>query len=71
MAHRFDIILDGRIQTYTRFEDIPGAFEHLVAFLPEIPPGPHTHEQHVEIEAWHDKFNQLMGRTNAARSQIG
>jgi hypothetical protein len=70
MAHRFDIIIDGALQTYTRFEDIPATFEHLVAFVPEIPPGPHTHAQHEEIDGWQDKFNQLMGRARASSSQI-
>lgn len=71
MAHRFDIIVDGKIQTYTRIEDIPATFEHLVAFLPEIPPGPHTTEQHAEIDGWQEKFNQLLGRARASSSQIG
>lgn len=67
MPHRFDIIFKGKIQTYTEFEDIPAEFEHLVAFLPEIPPPPHTTEQHAEIDSWQDKFNQLMGRAYASR----
>lgn len=67
MPHRFDIILNGKIQSYTEFESIPDEFEHLVAFLPEIPPPPHTAEQHAEIDTWQDKFNQLMRRANASR----
>ena len=67
MPQRFDIIFKGKIQTYTEFEDMPAEFEHLVAFLPEIPPPPHTTEQHAEIDSWQDKFNQLMGRAYASR----
>ena len=45
---------------YDRYEDIPDDFDHVIEFLPEIPPGPHTDGQHEEIDSWHDKFLRLM-----------
>ena len=45
---------------YDRYEDIPDDFDHVIVFLPEIPPGPHTDRQHEEIDSWHDKFLKLM-----------
>ena len=62
MAHKFKIILDGELKTYENYEDIPEKFDNLVAFLPEIPPGPHTDEQHEEIDLWMVKFAELMKR---------
>jgi hypothetical protein len=62
MAHRFDVIVDGKLVTFTKFEDIPTQIDMLIAFVPEIPPEPHSKEQHDEIDAWVDKFNEVMER---------
>lgn len=60
MAHEFVILRNGILETYNKYEDIPEDFEHVIKFLPEIPPGPHTHEQHEEIEIWNDRLQKLM-----------
>ena len=61
MAHEF-VILDenDKLQTYTRWEDIPPTFKNVIKFLPEFPEGPHTAEDHAEIEKWNGKL-QLLG----------
>ena len=41
-------------------KDIPDDLDHVIEFLPEIPPGPHTSEEHDEIEQWHNQFLKLM-----------
>jgi hypothetical protein len=62
MAHKFTVLIDDKIYDYDKYEDIPMEFDNLIAFFPEIPPGPHTDEQHEEIEGWFDKFAELMKR---------
>jgi hypothetical protein len=62
MSHRFDILLDGKLMSYDNYDDIPESFDNVVAFLPDIPPGPHTDEQHEEIKGWSLKFAELMKR---------
>ena len=62
MAHEFVILRNGILETYDKYEDIPQTFDNVIKFLPEIPPGPHTHEQHEEIDAWGDKLKELMKR---------
>lgn len=62
MAHKFTILLDGKLINYDRYEDIPLEFDNLIEFLPEIPPGPHTDEQHEEIDQWMNRFAELMKR---------
>lgn len=62
MAHEFVILRNGIIETYDKYEDIPESFDNVIKFLPEIPDGPHTHEQHEEIDAWNDKLKELMKR---------
>ena len=62
MAHRFVILNNGILETFTKYEDIPLKFDNLIEFLPEVPEGPHTHEQHEEIDEWNDKLKELMKR---------
>ena len=55
------MIMRGNILAeYDLYENIPDDFDHVIEFLPEIPSGPHTQEQHEEIDSWHDKFLRLM-----------
>lgn len=69
MAHEFVVKRNGVLETYTQYEDIPNEFDHIIKFLPEIPPEPHTEEQHEEIESWNEKLQALMeierGRSNS------
>lgn len=69
MPHRFRVMVKGQIVTFQRFEDIPQDIEHVIEFAPDIPPPPHTDQEHAEIETWHSKFKQLMEREHASSSQ--
>ena len=62
MAHEFVVLRNGILETYNKYEDIPEDFENLVKFLPEIPPGPHTKEQHEEMDSWNEKLRILLER---------
>jgi hypothetical protein len=53
-------MINGELFTYNRYEDIPDKFDHVIEFVPEIPNGPHTEEQHEEIEKWNDKLQLLV-----------
>lgn len=71
MTHKFVILRNSVLETYNRYEDIPGDFDHVIEFAPSIPDGPHTDEQHEEIDSWNDKLQQLLRieRENASRNQ--
>ena len=60
MPHVFKILRNGRIEEYHNYDHIPLDFDNVIAFLPEIPPAPHTEEQHEEIERWNEKLQKLM-----------
>ena len=62
MAHQFAILIDGKVQVFDNYDDIPETFENVIRFEPEVPPEPHTEEQHKEIEQWNDKLQQLLKR---------
>jgi hypothetical protein len=69
MPHRFVIMISGQLQEFYRYEDIPESFDHVIEFCPAIPPGPHTQEQHDEIDAWVSKFERLMEIERASSSK--
>jgi len=59
------------IEVYDCYDDIPDDLDHVIEFLPEIPPEPHTQQQHKEIDAWLGLFNTLMEKAYATSSEIG
>ena len=60
MGHRFVIMKGTELFVYDQYKDIPDDLDHVIEFLPEISPGPHTSEEHDEIEQWHSRFLKLM-----------
>lgn len=69
MPHEFILKINGKLETYTNYEDIPEHFDHVIKFAPEIPDGPHTHDEHDEISLWNDRLQKLMERERARRNQ--
>ena len=65
--HRFVVMRSGKLETYSEFAAIPEDFDHVIEFLPEIPPGPHTDQEHEEIAQWDLRLQELM-RIEHARS---
>jgi hypothetical protein len=59
------------IEVYDCYDDIPDDLDHVIEFVPEIPPEPHTQQQHEEIDSWLDLFNTLMEKAYATSSEIG
>lgn len=70
MKHEFVILRKGVLETYDDYEKIPVDLDHIIKFLPFIPDGPHTHEQHKEIDLWNEKLQNLLQleRQNARHS---
>ena len=62
MAHEFVFLVNGKLKTYTKYEDIPNEFDNLIKFLPKIPEPPHTHEQHEELGLWNERLKELLKR---------
>ena len=47
---------------YTKYEDIPMEFDHVIKFEPDFPEEPHTDEDHEYMETFNDKLQELMKR---------
>ncbi len=71
MGHKFVIMRRDEIEVYNCYHDIPDDLDHVIEFLPEIPPEPHTQQQHKEISSWLGLFNTLMEKAYATSSKIG
>jgi hypothetical protein len=69
MAHEFVLLVKGELKTYTNYEDIPDEFDNVIKFIPEIPDGPHSHNEHDEIEKWNEKLQLLMEKERASSNK--
>jgi hypothetical protein len=67
MPHEFIILNNGKLEKYDNFDKIPKSFDNVIKFFPKIPDGPHTKEQHDEIDNWNIKFKELMSRETNKR----
>ena len=61
----FQFIVNGELVTYDSWENIPEEFEHVIKFIPDIPPETHTEDEHAEIEIWNTRLQQLMEKERA------
>ena len=66
----FQLIVNGILETYTKYEDIPDTFENVIKFLPDLPEpegedGNHTDEQHAEMARWNGRLKALMEKERA------
>ena len=48
--------------SYTKLEDVPKSFDHLIRFVVEPPPEPHTEKQHKEIDESQKWFQEIFKR---------
>ena len=69
MAHEFVILVNGELVTYTNYDDIPEQFDNIIKFLPNIPDGPHSHDDHDEISKWNERLQQLMEKELASSNK--
>lgn len=60
--HKFVILNNGILETYSNFDDIPEKFDNVIEFNPVIIPPPHTEEEHKINAQWEIKFKELMKR---------
>ena len=60
----FVIKINGKLERYNKFDDIPNSFEHLISFKPDYPEGPHTEEEHKHMESFNSKLQELLSRAS-------
>ena len=65
MMAEFQFIINGELVLYDKYEDIPEDFEHVIRFIPDVPPEPHTEEDHEEMTLWNTRLQKLMEKERA------
>jgi hypothetical protein len=65
----FVILINGELKTFHKFEDIPETFDNVIKFIPDIPDGPHTEEEHHEISLWNERLQELIRRERASSNK--
>lgn len=65
MKGEYQILKDGELLTYSNYKDIPEKFDNVIKFLPEYIKGPHTDDDHTELELLNEKLKNLLERENA------
>jgi hypothetical protein len=58
----FEFLINGKIETFYDYKEIPENFDHVIKFIPEVPQGPHTHEQHEEMDQWNNRLQELIAK---------
>ena len=61
----FKFIINGELVTFDKYEDVPDEFEHVIKFLPDVIPEPHTEKQHEEMAQWNIRLQELMEKERA------
>lgn len=62
MTDTFVIRLNGELKTYHDFDDIPMEIDNVIEFRPDIPKGPHSPEEQLQIDLWLERFIDIMSR---------
>ena len=59
----FVVKVDGEVQSYTDYNDVPREVDAVVKFIPDIPADPHTLQEHENIAMWNDELDGMMERS--------
>ena len=62
MQGEYSVKIGDKVFNYTNADDIPEKFDHLIKFLPKIPPEPHTQEDHDYINSFVPKMREIEKR---------
>ena len=62
MKGEFVILKDGVLEYYSDYDSIPETFDNVIRCEFEYPEGPHSEEQHEEMEQYNNLLQALMQR---------
>lgn len=62
MKGLYRVLLNNEILEFHDIEDIPENFDNLIEFNPEYPRGPHTDEEHEQMDRMTDVLSELLQR---------
>ena len=62
MIGEYIVKIGNKLFDYTNVDDIPEKFDHLIKFLPTLPPEPHSQEEHDLIDSFIPKMREIQKR---------
>ena len=64
----FAFIVDGQIEEFTDYNDVPEGYvyDHVLRFVPDQPPEPHTLNDHEAFVNWINLFNTLIANQRSS-----
>lgn len=64
----FVLMVNGKIETYHNYEDIPDEFDHVIKFAPGLPTLDDPVAQHEASHLWHERLLDLVQKEVARAS---
>lgn len=61
-AGKYRFIVNGELRACDHWDDIPEVIDELIAFVPDVPPEPHTEAEHDVIDALPAMLQEVMKR---------
>ena len=59
---KFVIRDEDKLIEFDRCGDLPEEFDHLISFEPNIPPTPHSVNDHIAMSKWSEYLQELCSR---------
>ena len=59
---KFVIRDEDKLIEFDRCGDLPDTFDHLISFEPNIPPTPHSVNDHIAMSKWSEYLQELCSR---------
>lgn len=56
------ICMNGYLHECSNWKDIPKVINELPAFVPDVPPQPHSQDDHDYLDTFETKFSEYMSR---------
>ena len=53
---------EDKLIEFDRCGDLPDTFDHLISFEPNIPPTPHSVNDHIAMSKWSEYLQELCSR---------
>ena len=62
MTGKFKIFRNGKVESYTNYNEIPETFEHVIQCEFDVPEPPHTEEEHELMHSFQHLLKDLVKR---------
>ena len=58
----FQVLIDDAVLSFRHWDELPPAYDELLAWKPTYPPGPRTADEQAWVESWPPRFQEALHR---------